>query len=189
MLLVLNPGRKRRSRKSRGKRRNPSYSYNRRRRHGRSHRSGLFSYNPATTAGKITSGFSSKTLKGVLPIAVGVFGNRWLAPKIQSYLPAGWDTGIKGSITGTLSAGVLAMLAGAVNKKYAAPVLLGGVAQVVIASVDHYMAGSSVAALPAPVPTTVKGLGYGWDPSFAGDGTALDGMDELADDFNDDSGF
>lgn len=187
--LLLNPGRRRKSRRRRS-RRNPATVMGLVRAHkaGRprhlipSHRqklrvkTGMWT-NPVRTL----RGAVSVTTNTALPMAIGAVANSLLRPRIQSALNIA-PTPFKNAAVGIGSAVLIALGAGFVAKKYAGKVAIGALVQTAVTTVIEVKsayAAPAVPELPAPAPlpvalpapTTTKGMDgeddlEGYTPDF-----------------------
>lgn len=164
------------------------------------HNNGRRHRNPAATlrlgTGRLMAGLKPGMIMGVAPIAAGAIANLWLTPRVASYLPAGWQSGIRKSVVGLLSAGGIAAISGMAAPRFAAKLAVGAVAQTVIEAAARMIGGGVAARAPAPVAVAqaaeakaarVAGFDGTWAPEFEG-GSGISGFEyfgeEMEETFN-----
>jgi hypothetical protein len=165
--MLLNPGKKRKSKKARRVRSKKIVTTFKRRGH--------IVREKRWAAGRRTGGQwtnpmpSISSLKGtmtnqVLPLAAGVIGNMLLRPKLSQWTNFG-GTVWKNAAVGVGSAVVLGLGTGLVAKKYTARVVMGALIQTAVTTVIEAKSAMTPAPAPAPLPAlapvaTTKGLGW-----------------------------
>jgi hypothetical protein len=137
--------------------------------------------------GRLLAGVKPAAIMGTVPVAAGAIANLWLTPKVASYLPAGWQSGIRKSVVGLLSAGGIAAVSGVAAPRFAAKLAVGAVAQTVIEAAARMIGGGVAVRAPAPVAVAkaakaatarVAGFDGTWAPEFEG-GSGISGFEYL----------